>query len=1305
MVPGMATDLSGSATESTITLTWTPPAYPAGHPSAGELNNGGSPIIRYEYSQKTGGGNFGEWTAIVANALFSEDTANEGTLTTTPAELNQTGSSLASIGHTVTGLNAGTAYEFRVRAVNATGAGPPAELADPTPVYPGTTPPAPANLFARAVYDRASGLSKISLLWISGGDGGSPITKWEYRTHTTQAGLTDDSLSTWVGICDDDVTTEAPRCTPVTRTVTLPRAPATPGGTSIDSVLEGGIVGGLGTGTNVGPDASEHYFIVRATNAHGPGFSSGVASVRFSVTVPSAIKAVYVQSAVQNADGTFTVTLSWQEPAAGGSPITDYEYSAKAGSGGWGAWTSVGNATGPADITIAAEVSNGTPLRFSVRAVNAIGQGGAIVSPAIDKGGPPSPGASDVRNTTPLLDVNAGDRQATLGVEGTTGAGTSSATRWEYSYRVGRGRYTAWSFSNSGLQFDPSNINPIDGLENGRPHTFRIRALNPGGYAGPVLESRPVVPGVAPPAPQGLRSAAGDRQVTLSWTSGGTGGKPITGWQLCGGAAADVGFNTSGATVNCGDSGADWADIPRSGPGTTRHTITRTDPADPATRLVNGTSYVYLIRAVSGDLHGARALAFAATPGRAPGAPSRMLVDGGDAQVTITVFRPSQVNGSNVVGYQVRKRQGNGPYDAWEALGTTVARPSALVRPSAESGAAVTGLVNGAAYTFQVRAVNGFGPGGEIESQPVTPVGAPTAGMLGADPGDGRVVLTWVPGNSGGRTITKWQYRMRIGLGGFGAWADIAGSGPATASHTVEGLSNGVSYTFQVRAVNELGAGAPIESAVVAPSAVPPAPELAAARGNGQVDLTWTAGASGAPGEAGYAAPTTGWQVRVMAAGGEYGAWSDIAGSGPATTSHSVEGLHNGIAYSFEVRAVNGVNAGEAGRAGPVTPATVPREPWVTAERGDGTTLVTWRAGHDGGSPVVGWQLQVNGGEWADISGEGADITSHSVATDDGTAYTFGVRAVNDVGEGPAGTYEIPASGAPQAPVVTAIGGNGEITVSWTARGDGGSTVIGWQYRMKVSIGDYGDWADAAADASTVTLPDLGGGTGDLSYTFQVRGVNGVGPGMAGTSNEALPIAPPRANGVFYAGVIGSPDFCSQLSLGGARLFAHDSDGDGTADVCSLPYTRREAIARQNAVEALAIQYAAEYEALVNAACAVTEGDGDCGGDMLTALPVVQINDGGPYYSGVITGPSFCANRSLGGPTTYPHDDDKDGVADVCALPFTRREAIARQLAGDVLAATHPAEFQRELAKSCRKLTNANYGDTPAHLSQDACAT
>ena len=1259
MPPGQPTGLSASATASSVTLTWdAPDDTPTDNSDTGTLNTGGSPIIRYEYSQKTGDGDYGEWMAIPTTSIATADLATAGDKS-----------------HTVRGLTAGTAYQFQVRAVNATGAGRAATMR--SPVYPGTAPLAPANLSASPNYNAASGSAMITLSWRSGGDGGSPITKWEYVTATTLENLASQAgtETNWVVICESTAEMPDPTCAGTT-SVSLPRSLPTRAPDPRDATLRSAITTGLGSAVLTD---DEHHFIIRAANAEGTGFQSGTDSARFALSAPSAPSDVYI-SATDGAANPATITLWWTASVPGGAFATGqtgvtYEYSVKVGSGSYGAWLPVGTGT-TVTYSVTQGTPAGTPHTFRIRARNTIGAGAHAESDAIAAGAPGSPGAGTAQ-TAPVIAAAPGTTQVTLTLTGNTG--NSTGARWEYSYKVGDGEYGNWAFipdAAGTLQTAGTGL-IIDGLQNGVPHTFRIRALN-GQLSSPILTARPATPGVAPPAPQGLTAQAGDGTVTLSWTSGGSGGPPITKWQVCGGTD----------TTTCGNDGAGWSDISNSGPDTTSHTI-----GTPAAPLVNGTSYTYLVRAVNiisansssaTDPWGARAQANAATPGKAPAAPSRVIVDAGDGSVTITVDPPPTSTDGAIVGYQVRKSMSGGAYDAWESLGSTVRPPRT---PSAEGGADVSGLTNGVSYTFQVRAVNAFGPGAEITSAAVTPVGAPEGGELGADPGDGQVALSWAADSSGGSPITKWQYRQSSNGGGYGAWTDIADSGPATTSHVVTGLDNGTSYTFQVRAVNQLGTGSPITSGAATPGTVPAAPSVNAARGNGQVDLSWTAGTAAG------AAATTGWQVRT-----DDGEWMDVDGAD--TSSYSVTGLMNGTAYTFEVRAVNSFGAGEAGSAS-ATPATTPSAPDVSAERGDGSTDVSWTAGDDGGSAVTGWQVQVNGGGWTDVM---ADTMSATVDTDDGTAYTIEVRGVNDVGEGAAGSASVEAGSTPAAPTVTATGGNGSITVSWTAGDDGGSSINAWHYRMKVSIGDYGDWMEASADTMSVTLSDLGSGTGVLSYTFQVRGVNGVGEGAAGTSNEASPVEAPPANGMFYSGVVTGPDFCANLSLGGARLFAHDGDGDGVADVCSLPYTRREAIARQNAVEALSVQHSSEFARLVNAACAITEGDAACGGDMTAAPPAVPINDGGPFYSGIITGPSFCANRSLGGPTTYPHDGDGDGVADVCALPYTRREAIARQLAGDILAASYPSDFRRELASACRGLTGADYGDDADDLARDACA-
>ena len=204
------------------------------------------------------------------------------------------------------------------------------------------------------------------------------------------------------------------------------------------------------------------------------------------------------------------------------------------------------------------------------------------------------------------------------------------------------------------------------------------------------------------------------------------------------------------------------------------------------------------------------------------------------------------------------------------------------------------------------------------------------------------------------------------------------------------------------------------------------------------------------------------------------------------------------------------------------------------------------------------------------------------------------------------------------------------------------------------------------------------------------------------TDPEDLPateVTPPDE--MFYSGAIDSADFCLNRSLGGPVTYTFDSDGDGIADVCSLPRTRREAVAHQRTLEHLALVEREIFTARLAEECrsvADTFGEPDkeavdeCQqyrdfpSNAPGSLPETETGTGTQspgtdddqdtftvddqmFYSGIIDSPDFCLNFSLGGPTTFAFDSDGDGVADVCALPRTRRAAVARQRALEHLAA------------------------------------
>jgi len=228
-----------------------------------------------------------------------------------------------------------------------------------------------------------------------------------------------------------------------------------------------------------------------------------------------------------------------------------------------------------------------------------------------------------------------------------------------------------------------------------------------------------------------------------------------------------------------------------------------------------------------------------------------------------------------------------------------------------------------------------------------------------------------------------------------------------------------------------------------------------------------------------------------------------------------------------------------------------------------------------------------------------------------------------------------------------------------------------------------------------------------------------------------------RSGSGFFSGAVSGPDYCSAKSLGGPATFPFDSDGNGVADVCALQQTRRAAVAHQQALEVLATLHpeafaqalfgrpdkpgteADESSAGACEAAPTDLGDTDaelagdvCGraerglrnGELVRISPEpVDAARAALFYSGMIDSSQFCSNHSLGGPTTYPFDSDGDGVADTCALPYTRREGVARQNALAAAFEDHP-QYPAALATACAAFGTLDFGDAPDKLAEDFCS-
>ena len=528
-----------------------------------------------------------------------------------------------------------------------------------------------------------------------------------------------------------------------------------------------------------------------------------------------------------------------------------------------------------------------------------------------------------------------------------------------------------------------------------------------------------------PGPPRSLRvtasaSNAGE-EVTLSWLAPlDDGDAPIDDYQLA--IYDEFDFDGFGGEDPTDDElsriNGGWRSVGEDRP----HRVT--EHADGTTQLYNGRLYYFRVRA-SNDENGVGngSNDTSATPAGRPLEPEGFVATPGNARVELTWDLPmddvAPTDLDHVVGERPIRRNPISSYE-YSQDGRWRSIPDSDESTTSHT---VTGLRNGTAYHFQVRARNRAGIGeASPQSARVEPgsrePGAPTG--LEAQAGDKEVTLSWrAPANSGGEPITGYEYKQEATSGGTdGTWTPTGGPGTTV---TVPGLTNGTTYYFKVRAVNDLGCDEPDETDGCGQESLEVSAEpfgkpvtlvtvvTATSDEDRRVPLTWSAVPDPLD-------ELTGFQYRQKAGGG-YGSWIDIRNSNESTETHIVRGLTNGTTYTFEVRAVNSSGGGLASEEAEAIPSIPPGAPTLTATAGDAQVELTWTPAADGGRRIIKYEcrLRIGAGEYSNppsCAGKslGASATSLTLTDDDDvtvvngeavgitndTTYTFQVRAVND---------------------------------------------------------------------------------------------------------------------------------------------------------------------------------------------------------------------------------------------------------------------------------------------------------------------
>jgi subtilisin family serine protease len=420
---------------------------------------------------------------------------------------------------------------------------------------------------------------------------------------------------------------------------------------------------------------------------------------------------------------------------------------------------------------------------------------------------------------------------------------------------------------------------------------------------------------------------------------------------------------------------------------------------------------------------------------------------------------------------------------------------------------------------------------------PATTPSAPT--IATAVPGNASVSLTWkAPVSNGGAAITS--YLVQYSTNGT-TWQSMGTTGT---SATISSLTNGISYSFRVAAVNSVGTGA--ASAVVTATpvlpGVPTAPRsLTGSVGRQTAALSWQAPLS--PG----GSAITDYTVEASVDAGV--TWSVMPDAVSLLRTASFSGLTAGVAYQFRVRAINAGGPSVPSNTVTLTPLSFNPPSVVRGVTATARLLgayVYWSTPIDmGGGTLQSFVVDysVDGGTTYSgsvrVSASQRNVTLTGLAG--GVEHLIRVRAINEYGTSAEATVRITPIPlvAPSAPRSLYVNVNyNAASLYWsTPASNGGTAVTG--YVAQYSTDSGATWSRSATISfvnRSFVFSNLSGGT---SHMFRVTAVNAVGESVASNVVVATPPAPsvasaPRSMSGFLSGNTAYLSWGSPASNGGS---------------------------------------------------------------------------------------------------------------------------------------------------------------------------
>ena len=878
--PSEPLNLTASVVGSIATLTWGAPT-----------SDGGSPITRYEIHVSADGG---DWT-FVAQTVAPTTT---------------------HVGPVTVGVVSTT---FRVRAVNANGAGIPAFKT----VATGSTgaPSAPLNLTATA-----DGPSVIDLDWDEpASTGASAIidyrvemsttggVPWTLLTTTGQTSYRHGSLAAGTTrhyrVRARNTIGFGPWTSAVSATTSAGTAPGAPRALTVAAVSSSAIdlswmvplssgssaitgyrIEWSSTRTGVWSDlvantgntnttyrdtglspSTTRYYRVSAINSYDTGPPSNIEGAITEPDVPDVPRQLTAQ-----AQGTSAIELDWTAPLSRATaPVTGYRI--QRSSTGTGGWQSLVANTGSTTTRYTDDgLSPGTTRYYRVLALS---------------GARTSDWSNVAHATTDDLTV-PGEPTGLTATPSGEGGRTQLRLRWSApsdnggspitGYRIERAviRGGAWIIhvASTGGGACTTNCTYTDtGLAPNTTRFYRVRALNAQGHGDPSNVAEGTTNAARPGQPRNLRArATGPTTITLDWEA----------------PASDGGEQITGYTIRVRGPGGSWSTIPRNtGPQETTFEHTGLQPA---------TSYWYQVAAINGVGTGQWSFeASTSTYAQAPGAPFNLAARAiGTSRIDLSWSEPRNTGGAPILGYRIEASDDE-------------RRTWRIIRRNTNSKGTTFSDVNLQPATtryYRVAALNtaGTGPFSNFASATTDATVPGTPRSLDADAdGTSRIALSWrEPTSDGGSRITG--YRIEVSEDGGARWDDLVSNSHNTRTTYVHtGLEPATRRHYRVSAINRIGVGrASRVASATTDATVPDAPTglTATAVTSTQIDLFWLA-----PADDGGAA-VTGYRIEVSENGN---AWTDlVVNTQSRATAYSHTDLLPGSTRHYRVSAINRVGPG-----------------------------------------------------------------------------------------------------------------------------------------------------------------------------------------------------------------------------------------------------------------------------------------------------------------------------------------------------------------------------------------------------------